>query len=231
MKKLSQTVELLEIMLISHKYKFIFIKARKVSGTSTEAYLERYCMSDIDEERHIPSHGISEYVSDWGIIGSRLTKPFGKWFNHKKPLEIKNEIGDEIWNSYKKICNIRNPYDVAVSLFFFKNQKNLNFDPNTKSFEKFLNQNLNNLLDNKGYWKVNGNFTHDFYLRKENLKEDIFKLIETLSLKKYESEIPLFKKIDRPHYSKFYNSITKKIIYNNFEDVLEHFKYKFEEVS
>lgn len=37
-------------MLISHKYKFIFLKAFKVSGTSTESFLERYCLSDEDKK-------------------------------------------------------------------------------------------------------------------------------------------------------------------------------------
>ncbi|WP_275670288.1 hypothetical protein [Okeania hirsuta] len=33
-------------MIISHKYKFIFLKTIKTSGTSIEIYLSRFCGDD-----------------------------------------------------------------------------------------------------------------------------------------------------------------------------------------
>jgi len=215
-------------MLISHKYKFIFIKAKKVSGTSTEAYLERYCLSNEDEKTHTHTHKIKEIVSDYGIIGSRLTIPFGKWYNHKKPDEIKNHVGFEIWNSYKKICNIRNPYDIAASYFFFENKNNQNFNPSVKNFELYLDLNIYELLDNKKFWMSNGLFFNDFYIRQENLKNDLYDMIHKLNIPLYESDLPTYKITpNRPHYSLLYNEKTKKIISQNFGDILEKFKYVF----
>lgn len=216
-------------MLISHKYKFIFLKARKVSGTSTEAYLERYCLSDEEEKIHENAHATEEIVSDYGIIGSRLSKPSKKWYNHKLPLDIKKDIGDDIWFSYKKICNIRNPFDIAVSMYFFKNTKNANFKPSINNFEFFLNDNIINLIDNKKFWRIENKFSHDFYIRQESLKEDLLNLVNELNLPLYTTEMPTYKIIpNRPHYSTLYNNNTIKIITDNFGDVLEHFKYKFE---
>jgi len=215
-------------MLISHKYKFIFIKARKVSGTSTEAFLERYCLSDDEEKTHVHSNERQELVSDFGVIGSRGVKPRPIWFGHKKPDDIKNEIGAEIWDSYSKICNIRNPYDIAVSHYYFVNRKNPNFTPSIYNFESHLNEKLPNLLDNKKFWMSDGVFFHDFYLRQENLKSDLDNLINQLNLPSYESELPTYKMVaNRPHYSSFYNKKTKRIIKNNFGDVIERFEYSF----
>ena len=53
-------------MLVSHLYKFIFIKSLKTAGTSTEVFLEQYCISDIEE-----SHWRGAIATEEGIIGKR----------------------------------------------------------------------------------------------------------------------------------------------------------------
>lgn len=218
-------------MLVSHKYKFIFLKAKKVSGTSTEAFLERYCLSDEMEKTHKHNHKVEEHESEYGIIGSRLTKPYKKWYNHKLPLEIKMDIGDDIWYSYKKICNIRNPFDIAVSYYYFKNKKSDDFKPSESNFTVFLLDNFQYLLDNKKFWKYDDKFSHDFYIRQENLKTDLINLTNELNLPLYTTELPEYKITqNRPHYSVFYNNKTIKMITDNFGDVMEHFKYKFEKI-
>jgi len=218
-------------MLISHRYKFIFFKAKKVSGTSTEAYLERYCLSEEEEKTHSHNHNIKELVTENGIIGSRIThNKVMLWYNHKKPMEIKKDIGENIFNSYKKITNIRNPYDVVVSYYFYKSYGvgQLNSRPTVSGFENFLKTNLDFFIDNKDYWIMNGEFFNDFYIRQENLEEDLFNLLGNLNLPNYDQEIPTYKVIkNRPHYSEFFNDSTKKIIDDNFSDIIEKFNYKF----
>ena len=53
-------------MIISHKYKFIFIKLRKTAGTSLEIALSQYCNKDDiitpiskDDENYRKSRGFS----------------------------------------------------------------------------------------------------------------------------------------------------------------------------
>lgn len=216
-------------MLISHKYKFIYIKCYKVGGTSTESFLERYCLHDNLEKSHTFNHETEEKVSEYGIIGTRSSNAKTKWFNHKTPKDIKNDIGDLIWNSYMKISNVRNPYDIAVSFYYFHNITSDNFKSSMKGFETYLDNNLSYLIQNKKFWKIDDKFSHDFYIKQENLKEGLLNLIKQLNLPQYTTEIPQYKVIpNRPHYSTLYNDNTKKLIEKNFGDVLEHFQYKFE---
>jgi hypothetical protein len=212
-------------MLISHKYKFIYLRPKKVAGTSTEAFLERYCLPDELESTHQPQHTREEEVTSDGILGSRRVKK-NNWFAHKLPKDIKTEVGEEIWNSYVKVCNIRNPFDLAVSFYTRKEY----LPPNKNEFEIFLSdeKNLKTLLKNKKIWSENGSFSHDYYIRQENLVDDLNKLMDSLKLPNYNAEIPTYKvKHTREHYSQYYNIKTKKIIEDNFKEELEFFNYSF----
>lgn len=215
-------------MLVSHRYQFIFLKAKKVSGTSTEAFLERYCLSPEEEQTHIHTHSRDQYVSEHGIIGSRLKNPNDNWHGHKLPLEIRKEIGEEKWNGYKKICNIRNPFDIPVSLYFQKQRAGEVFYPSKTDFNIFLKNNMSTFLDNYIFWKPDGSFSCDHYIRQENLNEDMQKLITDLGLPDYNQELPEYKITkDRKHYSEYYNNESRKVIETNFQDILNKFNYQF----
>jgi hypothetical protein len=214
-------------MLVSHKYKFIFLKAKKVSGTSTEAFLERYCLSDELEKSHQHKHESDETISEFGIIGNRITQIYDKWYHHKSADEIRRDIGDKIWNSYVKICNIRNPFDVAVSYYC----RQIPFEANKTEFENFIKkqETIDYLLTNKQIWSYDGKFNFDFYIRQENLKIDLENLIKKINLPFYDLNIPTYKmRHIRPHYSQYYNENTRKIIEHHFKDELKFFNYSFE---
>jgi len=57
------------MVLISHLYKFIYIKNMKVAGTSIEAYFEKYCMDPSKD--HIVEHKLDSHISKYGIVGHR----------------------------------------------------------------------------------------------------------------------------------------------------------------
>lgn len=214
-------------MLVSHKYKFIFLKAKKVSGTSTEAFLERYCLSDDLEKTHQHTHEVAEQETKYGIIGNRITQKYKKWYNHKPAEELRRDLGQTTWNEYKKICNIRNPFDIAVS--YYTRQEYIK--PDKKAFENFLKdpRTVNYLLSNRNIWSIDGNLSYDFYIRQENLKEDLDNLIKQLDLPFYDLDIPTYKmKHKREHYSAYYNNESKAIIEKLFEKELKHFNYTFD---
>ena len=106
-------------MLVSHQYKFIFIKTAKTAGTSIESYFERFCMPGDEWEF---AHARSEYESEYGIIGFRGKKrPRGcRFWNHMSAGEIKSRLGDKVWDEYFKFTAVRNPYDKLVSAFFHR---------------------------------------------------------------------------------------------------------------
>jgi len=104
-------------MLVSHQHKFIYTKTVKTAGSSVESYFEPYCISAEEYSQRRPGE---LHESAQGIIGYGPDRPAdAKWYNHMPALAIKRQLGDEIWNNYFKFCVIRNPFDKAVSAYYF----------------------------------------------------------------------------------------------------------------
>jgi hypothetical protein len=69
------------MVLISHRYKFIYIQTRKTASSSVAAFFERYCLPSEKEESHEPECGSGLYILESGIIGTRHTDV--KFLNYK----------------------------------------------------------------------------------------------------------------------------------------------------
>ena len=86
-------------MLISHEYKFIYVKAVKVAGTSVESLLQKYCLPphlSVDYNYAQKSSGLK---SKYGIVGGR--GPEVLFNSHMSPDDILKEFGD--YDNYIKI--------------------------------------------------------------------------------------------------------------------------------
>ena len=161
--------------------------------------------------------------------------------NHLSTEQIKEKVGEEIWNSYYKFTIVRNPWDMVVSRYFQQkalpgrlfNILKINNKP--WKFPKSLPDCLKNYkerwLNNQHYFDKNGEPICDFYIRYENLEEDYKKVCEHLGMPY--KKLPRLKteiRNDRSHYSTFYNGETKKIVENMFKRQIEAFGYKFEKI-
>ncbi|PSF39496.1 hypothetical protein C7H19_01530 [Aphanothece hegewaldii CCALA 016] len=94
-------------MIISHKYKFIFIHIHKCAGTSVTQALD-------------PHLGENDIVLGGTKEGEKLSEEYLKTkglFKHSKASDAKIILGDEIWNNYFKFAIIRNPWDRLVSKY------------------------------------------------------------------------------------------------------------------
>ncbi len=111
-------------MIISHKYKFIFIKTLKTAGTSLEVFLSQCCgPQDICTpiSPHVPPH---------------VARNHEGYFNHISANAIASQVGDEIWKNYFKFCVERNPWDKTLSYYHMMNYRS----GGTLPFDRFMKE-------------------------------------------------------------------------------------------
>ena len=174
----------------------IFLKPRKVAGTSFEIALSKFAknediltkIDDNDERirRELGFPGAKNYkknVSEWNSRDLYNFTKRGllaeKFYNHISAKEIKNNIGQSKFDSEFKIYIIRNPYDMIISMYFWENRGN----ERPESLEGWLRKNPSILRANYDQYYIDGACIIDYFVRFENFEEDITKLEELRSLK------------------------------------------------
>lgn len=219
-------------MLISHRNRFIYTKTAKTGGTSVESYFEPCCLPDGE---WVQSHARDEYISSTGIIGYRGPQlpPGCIWWNHMSASAIKEQIGADIWERYFKFCVIRNPYDKAVSSFyFFKKQNPTEFgryignDP--EQFEQWLME-AGPPVDRDKYL-IEGQFCLNDVVRYENLHEELERICNRLNIAWEPSRLPSFKAGVRPRNitaQHLYTDKSREIVRSTYEFELDYFGYSF----
>jgi hypothetical protein len=114
-------------MIVLHEQKLIVLKARKVGGTSFEIALSKFASEKsiitpiraTDEQIRI-SLGFRgpqnyHYSTQELLLDNHNQKIPLKFFNHITASLAKERLGNEIWDSYKKVAIIRNPFDRMIS--------------------------------------------------------------------------------------------------------------------
>src|ERR1051326_1226986 len=130
-------------MILSHRYRFIFIKTRKTAGTSIEIALSRFCGADdvitpisYEDEMMRAALGYRgpqnyEFGSDQRLLpigpatatnvdaaGAEVGRNTWKFFNHIPARLIRERVGPSVWNAYFKFCFVRNPWDTIISNYY-----------------------------------------------------------------------------------------------------------------
>ena len=243
-------------MIISHKYKFIFLKPAKTASTSVEIALAKHCG---DEDVVTPLREfLSVYDGEAYVHHARNYKEKG-YYHHINPDKIEKMVGPDMWNTYFKFTIVRNPWDLQISWLWWKIKKVKHKKGSLSHYIHLIRQNMTEfqyyvdyfnrirrkitkkdyiwlhgrdipILDNtRYYFDRNGNPICDFYIRYENLQEDCRQVCEKLGIP-YE-KLPLTKDKVRDrekYYSQYYDEETKRIIEKYFKKEIEYFGYKFE---
>jgi hypothetical protein len=219
-------------MLCSHRFRFIYTKTMKTGGTSVESYFEPCCMPEGTWQL---SHERDEYVSDSGIIGYRGADPrpaICKWYNHLPASTIREQLGPDIWDDYFKFCVIRNPFEKAVSAFyFFRSNGSFQADPadsERTQFERWLE--MHGVPDDRNVFMIDGAFCLDDVVRHESLESDMARICSRLGIPWNPEAVPRFKAEIRPAHAKvdsLYTPKTREIVAAAYSLELKLFEYSF----
>jgi len=228
-----------EQMIISHQYKFIFLKTHKTAGTSTEIALSRFCGDDDiitpitpdDEElRHqLGYRGPQNYYdsltkyqwSDWKLF-LRTGKRRARFYNHISANEIRDRVNTKIWNSYFKFCFERNPWDKVLSYYYWRNRKK-----QCPAMNEFISSGSFRRASDFDLYTIDGEIAMDFIGRYEKLEDDLdyiqtqINLPEKLQLVKAKAG----HRKNREHYKDILSQDEIDMISNVFYKEIEYFGY------
>ena len=165
-------------MIIDLKNKIIFIKTKKTAGTSMEIALSKFCgkacvitpISPKDEvlRKRLGYRGPQNfYLENFSTINQKNINLF---YNHISANEVQKLISPYLWDECKKIAIVRNPFDVAISRYYWEGGDSLGI-----SFLQYLKNNPKHLRENAHILSLKKGKVLDCYLRYENLEADLRK--------------------------------------------------------
>ena len=215
-------------MIISHKHKFIFFKTRKTAGSSIQVSLAKHCGEDdiitgqyrdgVDDDSHSAGLNMNNFYTTHPHPEINQTKSF------------LDNLNPNIWKDYFKFAFVRNPYEIAVSRYFWERRGKGEVEScSVDDFKRWVKFDLSgknyDWLHN--YITINDKIELDYIGRYENLSDDYNYICNKLNLPV--DDLP-FKKggfRDKKHYSEYYDDETKHIVGKFFEKDIKLFGYDF----
>ena len=238
-------------MLISHKFRFIFVHIYKNAGISITNALMPYAATEqqLKLENLLGKIGVSylrpiviredSSLKDWG--SDILNKSFKRLIflknrpqpllNHVKANEIISFVGKESFNLYFSFGIVRNPWDWQVSLYKF-GLENI-FHPQRKLFMKFGS------FENYIHWrcKEDVRFQKDFLFSKnndqlvsfigryENLQKDFQTICKRIGIN---ATLPVLNRSTKSKpYQEYYTPETIQLVRKTFTPDIELFGYEY----
>lgn len=230
-------------MIINHKHRFIFLKTRKTAGTSIEIALSRCChdndvitpISEEDEQerRRLGLRGPQNFnfplrtynTADWRAWLRKGRRK--RFYNHAEAALVLNGIGKATWDSYFKFCFERNPFDKAISRYYWSTR-----DSNPRpAIGAYLKSAPVRLLSNWDVYTLNDEIAVDFVGRYEQLERDFATIKERLGLPG-DLSLPRAKgghRAERAHYSQVLDAAARARIEVVCAKEIAEFGYRWSE--
>lgn len=159
-------------MLISHQYRFIFIKTRKTAGTSIEVDLSRI-LGEADVVTPITP-------PEDGHVARNYQTPRGVFHNHIRARDVRGIVGRKTFNSYFKFCVEREPVDKSVSHFFMRKKSPVhNRNNGEMTWAEYLKR-RDFPTDHDKYTDLFGGLIVDRILRYEDLGNELARVADEL---------------------------------------------------
>lgn len=221
-------------MIVSHLNRFVYVKPGKTAGSSVELTLSGYCGTDdiVSElrkrdERLRPPCRAKIANPEFKHVRTEETITLG---NHVPYSNILRVFGEEIAD-YIVVCSERNPWEKAISSFFWKGNRRPE-RPEVPRFRRFV-RDARPPLDFNVY-ALNGVPIVDFVLRVESLSADFGQLVELLGYDPNEAElVSAAKAFMRPKHATrdafFDKPWVRRTVAEHNQELLAFLPYRFED--
>lgn len=217
-------------MLLSHKYRFLFVHIAKTGGTSVRAALSSLRWRDPYYYLSWPAHKIS------GFTGHKLGLKFPR---HAHVIAAKEMLPADYYNSLYKFAFVRNPWDLQVSSFHhilrerpqymngitdFNEFMRYKFDP-ARPYQYHIDTSLS--LQSDYVVDLHGNLIVDFIGRNEQIEDDFLHVCRHLGLPL--QNLPGKRVSTRAKdYRAYYDSHSVDLVSQHFAADIALFNYQFD---
>lgn len=234
-------------MIASYKHNFIFIKPKKVGGTTAEVVLSAICGPDdiitpLGSHDEITRSSAGELLprnfctaedekiwrdamrlQDFDVIKQMSRKEY-TFHAHMPAIEIRKALDSKFWKQACKITAVRHPYEKAVSKAFFHYREKKH-----GPFEAHLDRVVRaGKYTSFQCYTINGRSVIDEFLHQETLHADLQRVGEKLGFP-IPQVLPRFKsdsRTDKRPAREILSEEQKNIVFNFCQPEFEEMSYE-----
>lgn len=146
-----------------------------MAGTSFEIALSKYAAgADIITPISADDEATRNALGFCGPVNYLDEDGKPKFYNHIAAKLCKERIGDAVWQASEKVSIVRNPWDVAVSMFYYHNGAAANLNELSQWY--FDGRGSRYLTGNSDFYFIDEQLIIDRFIRYEHIQQDILQL-------------------------------------------------------
>ena len=196
-------------MILSHLHKFIYIAVPKTGTTSVQKQLESTNIKGI---------------RIFNLVGHEGWTTEDRFRKHIPVVDLKNHINK--FDQYFKFGFSRNPWDLMVSWYAYRQRPNALISTRGMSLSEFIKK-TDMGMQHTYFFDEIGNNLMDFIGKTENLQEDLNIICDKIGIPN--QQLPHKNKSKHKHYTEYYDDETRQIVAEKYAKDIEYFGYEFGE--